>query len=76
MTMAGKGPDLLAGSVDMTHGGGGRAMAELIRACEAGHDHDADPLKLTMLHTGLTLDMGFYSRKREINKESSFSVLG
>ncbi|MCB9957712.1 MAG: FAD-binding oxidoreductase [Rhodospirillaceae bacterium] len=54
----------------------GRAMAELIGACEAGHDHDADPLKVKMLHTGLTLDMGFYSRKREINKESSFSVLG
>ena len=42
MTMAGKGPDLLAGSVDMTHGGGGRAMAELIR--DLFHRHLANPI--------------------------------
>jgi hypothetical protein len=27
-------------------------------------------------YTGLDLDMGFYSRKREINPNSSFSVNG
>ena len=42
MTMAGRGPDLLAGSVDMTHGGGGRAMAELIR--DLFHRHLANPI--------------------------------
>ena len=54
----------------------GLAMAELIRACEAGHDHDAEPVRVALPHTGRSIDLGFYSRKREINRESSFSVLG
>ncbi len=54
----------------------GEMMAELIAACEAGHDHDADPIRFPLKHTGLTADLGFYSRKREINEQSSFSVLG
>jgi len=54
----------------------GRLMAELIERCEAGHDHDADPLRLRLAHTGREIDVGFYSRLREINRESSFSVLG
>jgi len=29
-----------------------------------------------MKYTGRDLDIGFFSRKREINEESSFSVLG
>ena len=51
-------------------------MTELIRRVEAGHDHDSDPVKVTGFHTGLELDLGAYSRNREINKDSSFSVLG
>jgi len=54
----------------------GLLMAELIDACEHGHDHDADPVKVECPNTGRTLDGGFYSRNREINKDSSFSVLG
>jgi len=54
----------------------GAMMAELIEACEAGRDHDADPFQFTMKHTGRTIDVGFYSRLREVNQESSFSVLG
>ncbi len=54
----------------------GEMMAELITGCEAGHDHDADPIQFPLKHIGLTTDLGFYSRKREINEESSFSVLG
>ena len=54
----------------------GEMMAELIAACEAGHDHDSDPIRFPLKHTGLTANLGFYSRKREINEESSFSVLG
>ena len=42
MTVAGSRPDLLSGSVDMTHGGGGRAMAELIR--DLFHRHLANPI--------------------------------
>ncbi len=54
----------------------GLLMAELIAACESGRDHDADPLQVHMKHTGRNLDVGFYSRRREINEDSSFSVLG
>jgi len=51
-------------------------MAELIATCEAGQDHDAEPLTFRLARTGLDIDLGFYSRLREINTESSFSVLG
>lgn len=51
-------------------------LTELIRRVEAGHDHDRDPVKVAGRHTGLELDMGAYSRNREINRDSSFSVLG
>jgi sarcosine oxidase subunit beta len=54
----------------------GLIMAELIAACEGGRDHDADPVQVHMKNTGRNLDVGFYSRRREINEESSFSVLG
>jgi len=54
----------------------GRLMAELIEACESGHDHDHDPVSFAMHYTGRTCDIGFYSRLREINPDSSFSVIG
>lgn len=52
------------------------AMAELIEAVEAGHDHDADPVKVTGRYTGRVIDMVAYSRNREINPDSSMSVHG
>ena len=54
----------------------GYVMAELIDAIEKGHDHDNEPLKVKTVYTGLELNMGFYSRKRDINPSSSFSVNG
>jgi sarcosine oxidase subunit beta len=54
----------------------GAMMAEMIQKIEAGHDHDQDPIQFTLPHTGKTIDTGFYSRRREINWESSFSVNG
>jgi sarcosine oxidase subunit beta len=54
----------------------GRLMAELILACEGGHDHDADPLRIRTRFTDVELSLGFYSRMREINPDSSFSVNG
>jgi sarcosine oxidase subunit beta len=54
----------------------GEMMAELITACEAGHDHDADPLNFHLRNVGRSVGLGFYSRRREINPDSSFSVLG
>ena len=52
------------------------AMTELIQRVEAGHDHDADSVKITQRYSGLELDMGAFSRNREINMDSSFTVLG
>lgn len=54
----------------------GAMMADLIEKCEAGQDHDADPVQFHMKYTDRAIDVGFYSRRREINPNSSFSVLG
>lgn len=54
----------------------GRLMAALVEYCEAGNDHDARPLRFRLPYIQREIDAGFYSRKREINRESSFSVLG
>jgi sarcosine oxidase, subunit beta len=54
----------------------GRLMAELIHQVENGHDHDADPVHMTCHYTGHILNAGFYSRKREANEQSSYSVMG
>ena len=51
-------------------------MAALIDYCEKGNDHDVDPLSFRLEHIGREVNAGFYSRKREINLESSFTVLG
>ena len=51
-------------------------MGELITAVSNGHDHDADPLVVQGRYTGLELDMAAYSRNREVNPNSTGSVLG
>lgn len=54
----------------------GKLMAELIDYCEGGRDHDVEPMAFRLQHIGVTVDAGFYSRLREVNQESSHSVLG
>ncbi|WP_170434318.1 NAD(P)/FAD-dependent oxidoreductase [Ruegeria arenilitoris] len=54
----------------------GKMMVALVEYCEGGADHDAQPLQFELPHIKRTIDAGFYSRKRPINEESSFSVLG
>ena len=54
----------------------GKMMAALIDYCEKGNDHDAVPLRFELPYTKRSINVGFYSRKRIINRESSFSVLG
>lgn len=54
----------------------GLLMSELVRAVEEGHDHDADPVQFEMKYTKRKCDIGFYSRRRKINPDSSFSVIG
>ncbi len=51
-------------------------MAELITAVEAGHDHDGDPLRVTGRFTGLPIDMATFSRHREVDADSSMTVMG
>lgn len=53
-----------------------KMMTALIGYCEGGGDHDADPMQFTLPYIGRQIDTGFYSRKRAINTDSSFSVLG
>jgi sarcosine oxidase subunit beta len=54
----------------------GAVMARLITAVEAGQDHDRDPVTYTGRYTGRAFDLSFFSRLRDVNKASSFSVLG
>jgi sarcosine oxidase subunit beta len=54
----------------------GAMMAALIDYCEGGADHDKDPLQFPLKYVDGNIDVGFYSRLREINPESSFSVIG
>ena len=54
----------------------GKMMAELIEQCEKGKDHDNDPVIFHLEKTDQDINMKFFSRLREINEESSFSVVG
>jgi sarcosine oxidase subunit beta len=44
----------------------GVAMAELVDAVTSGHDHDNDPLVVRGEYTGVDLELGFFSRHREV----------
>ncbi|MEV6980394.1 FAD-binding oxidoreductase [Sphaerisporangium sp. NPDC051017] len=54
----------------------GRLMATLIEQVEAGADHDREPVRYKGMHTGLAVDLGGFSRKRERNAGSSGTVMG
>jgi len=54
----------------------GKMMAALVDYCESGNDHDTTPVQFTLPYIQRDINVGFYSRKRQINQESSFSVLG
>lgn len=54
----------------------GKMMHALIDYCEGGADHDTEPLGFALPNMEYTLNMAFCSRRREINRESSFSVVG
>ena len=56
--------------------GVGHLMATLIDAVEKGQNHDEDPVQVKMPYTGVILNAGFYSRLRELNTESSNTVMG
>lgn len=54
----------------------GRFIAAIVEAEAAGQDHDVNPVQYVGEHTGLTIDLGAFSRKRERNLESSNTVMG
>ena len=54
----------------------GVMMTKLIEACENGQNHDKESVKLDLKYINREIDIGFYSRNRTINSESSMSVLG
>lgn len=54
----------------------GKIMAELIVQCSNGLDHDTHPVVFHLKNIDRDINLRFYSRLREINRESSFSVLG
>ena len=54
----------------------GKAMAELIEYCEAGNDHDSEPMQYRLEYVDREISLGTFSRLREINQDSTFSVLG
>ncbi len=53
----------------------GRVLAALVDAVEAGHDHDAEPVRLRLPRTGLEVDLGTFSRRRRIGSGPA-NVLG
>ena len=54
----------------------GAIMAFLIEQIEGGHNHDKDPLQYPLKYVQRNLNLGTFSRLREINPDSSFSVIG
>jgi sarcosine oxidase subunit beta len=54
----------------------GEMMADIIEATQNGNDQDAAPIDFHLKHIDRQVSSGFYSRLREINQNSSFSVLG
>lgn len=54
----------------------GKMMTAIITACEQGHDHDANPLEFHLENIDKKISLATFSRNREINPNSSFSVIG
>jgi sarcosine oxidase subunit beta len=54
----------------------GKVMSNLIEYCEAGNDQDQEPLQFKLQHVDHVFDTATVSRRRSINPDSSFSVLG
>ncbi|GIT54501.1 MAG: hypothetical protein Ct9H300mP16_16610 [Pseudomonadota bacterium] len=53
----------------------GELMAELVSACEDGQDHDRNPVQFHLRRIDQSIGLDFFSRNREINTSSSFSVM-
>lgn len=54
----------------------GALMTRLIEVVESGHDHDRSPVDFTAPRTGLSMDLGAFSRLRSVATDAPRSVLG
>ena len=54
----------------------GKIMTALIDAVEGGQDHDVEPVQFHLENVGADINLGTFSRNRDINMSSSFSVIG
>jgi len=54
----------------------GKILTALVEKCEAGHDHDQDPITFHLDQINKDISLATFSRNREINQNSSFSVIG
>jgi glycine/D-amino acid oxidase-like deaminating enzyme len=54
----------------------GRLMATLVERVEAGHDHDNDPVRVQGEYTRNVINMAAFSRKRELNPNTTGTVMG
>ncbi|MFI6820098.1 NAD(P)/FAD-dependent oxidoreductase [Micromonospora sp. NPDC050187] len=54
----------------------GQLMTELINQVENGVDHDASPVRFRAPRTGLEIDLGAFSRRRNRNTANSGTVMG
>jgi len=53
----------------------GQILCDLVDACEAGHDHDADPVTTNCHRIGRPLDLGAFSRLRSMTATTG-TVMG
>lgn len=49
----------------------GELMARLVRAVEQGHDHDQQSVRVRLQHSGQTVDLGHFSRRRVVAPQAA-----
>ncbi|HVV75669.1 MAG TPA: FAD-dependent oxidoreductase [Mycobacteriales bacterium] len=54
----------------------GRFIRAIVEAETSGRDHDVDPVQYVGEHTGVSIDLAAFSRKRPRNTASSNTVMG
>jgi sarcosine oxidase subunit beta len=54
----------------------GDYLHAIIDACEHGRDHDTDPVVFHLPRTGHDVELSTFSRRRTVNQDSSFTVMG
>lgn len=53
----------------------GRMVAAIIEACEAGRDHDREPVIFTTPHQGQPVSLNYYSRLRKVAPDAPRNVI-